>query len=388
MSDYDTNWKSLDGGKNSTGGCCCSRRSRCGRCFKSNLLLILLLCSIAIGIGLGALLKAYGPEFSERDLVYFQFPGDLLMRMLKCLIIPLIVSSLVAGLGGLETGTSGKMGLYAVVYYFATTILAVMLGILLVMTIKPGEKLSEDVDTTGEASYDPLTQKEDGMNILGLVVFSIALGVVTSKLGHEGRPLYEFARSLAEGTMLLVNAVIWYSPIGILFLVAAEIIRMEDPIAELQALGLYIATVVCGLIIHGFIILPLIYLIFVRTNPYKYLLGALQALLTALGTASRCLEENNNIDPRVTRFVLPVGATINMDGTALYEAVAALFIAQSLGMELDAATVVTVSLTATLASIGAASVPQAGLVTMIMVLTAIGIDPDEVTKILAVDWLL
>lgn len=148
MSDYDKNRDNLER-KHSSSNCC---QSRCGSCLRSNLLLILLLFSISIGIGLGALLKAYDIEFSERDLIYFQFPGDVLMRMLKCLIIPLIVSSLVAGLGGLDTTTSGRMGLYAVIYYFSTTVLAVMLGILLVMTIKPGEKLSEDVKATGEAA--------------------------------------------------------------------------------------------------------------------------------------------------------------------------------------------------------------------------------------------
>jgi Na+/H+-dicarboxylate symporter len=197
--------------------------------------------------------------------------------------------------------------------------------------------------------------------------------------------------------MKLVVVVIWYSPIGIMFLIAAEIVSMKDPIEELQALGLYMATVLAGLAIHGAIILPGIYLVIVRRNPFKYLYGLLQALLTAFGTASssatlpityRCLENNNKIDSRVTRFLLPVGATINMDGTALYEAVAAIFIAQSNSMNLDAAQIVAISITATLASIGAASVPQAGLVTMVIVLSALGLPAEEVTKIIAVDWLL
>lgn len=416
-----------------------------------------------MGIGL----RFIDEPFDKRQLMYFRFPGELLMRMLKALVIPLIVSSLVSGLAGMDTKSSGKMGLYSIIYYMSTTFSAVLLGILLVCTIQPGKNAGAKVEgsaepgnivdsfldllrnvfpdniveacfrqtktyqvpmtnvenktypvnvsdvlcqnltsdngfcnyTSEESSlwYDFNVRKEDGVNALGLVVFSLALGVAVGKLGELGKPLYHVCLALAEATMILVTAVIWYSPIGIMFLVASEVLGMKDPIAELEALGMYMVTVLSGLAIHGGIVLPLIYLVVVRKNPFKYLLGALQALVTAFGTASSsatlpvtyyCLEENNKIDHRVTRFILPVGATINMDGTALYEAVAAIFIAQSNGMTLNAAQVVAISITATLASIGAASVPQAGLVTMVIVLSAIGLPPEEVTKILAVDWLL
>ncbi|ELU03325.1 hypothetical protein CAPTEDRAFT_6024 [Capitella teleta] len=425
---------------------------------KDNLLLILLVVALGLGIGVGAAVRS--ANLSEREQMYFRFPGDLLMRMLKALIIPLITSSLISGLAGLDAKASGKLGLYAIVYYMSTTLIAVLLGILLVSTIKPGSRINiesegsadkgniadsfldlisynlelnhtldinanktvhyiqtktyqvpreeavnitvgvnctEDVTPNPDAIYDFDVRKEDGMNVLGLVVYSVAMGIVISRLGEIGRPLYIFFNAFAEATMVLVTAVIWYSPIGILFLVASEIIEMEDPVGELESLGLYIATVMTGLAIHGIIILPLMYFVIVRKNPYTYLYRTLQALLTALGTASssatlpvtyRCLEENNHVDPRVTRFVLPVGATINMDGTALYEAVAAIFIAQMRGIHLNAANIVAASITSTLASVGAASVPQAGIVTMVIVLTALGLPADDVTKILAVDWML
>jgi Na+/H+-dicarboxylate symporter len=128
MEQYEESWKTLKK-KQEHKGCC---DTRCGKCFRSNILLLLLFFSLVGGIAMGALLKIYGPEFTDRELIYFRFPGDLLMRMLKCLIIPLITSSLIAGLGGLDTRASGKMGLYAVIYYMTTTLLAVMLGILLV----------------------------------------------------------------------------------------------------------------------------------------------------------------------------------------------------------------------------------------------------------------
>jgi Na+/H+-dicarboxylate symporter len=425
-----------------------------GRCFlaslRRNALLLLLITALVLGIGLGIGLRSLDPPLDARQQMYFRFPGDLLMRMLKALVIPLIVSSLIAGVSGLGTSASGRIGAISICYYISTTLIAVLIGILLVCTIRPGyiaaaesgtgtaepgniadsfldllrnmfpdniveasfrqtktyqiavnETVCHGNDTTtcndSYVRYDFEIRKEDGVNVLGLVVFSVSLGVVLGRLGEVGKPLSNVCISLAEATMCLVTAVIWYSPIGITFLIAAEIIQMEDPIAEIEALGMYIVTVLAGLFVHGFIVLPLIYLITVRKNPLPYVYGILQAMLTAFGTASssatlpvtyKCLEEKNRIDRRITRFVLPVGATINMDGTALYEAVAAIYIAQSNGMSLNAAQVVTTSITATLASIGAASVPQAGLVTMVIVLSAIGLPADEATKILAVDWLL
>merc|ERR1712117_425294 len=152
-----------------------------------------------------------------------------------------------------------------------------------------------------------------------------------------------------------------------------------------------------GLTIHGFIVLPIIYTLICRQLPFRFVKNMLPALTTAWGTASssatlpvtmNCLEERNNIDPKISRFVLPIGATINMDGTALYEAVAALFIAQMYGINPNIGQVIAISITATAASIGAAGIPQAGLVTMVMVLDTVGLPAEDVTLILAVDWLL
>jgi len=162
-------------------------------------------------------------------------------------------------------------------------------------------------------------------------------------------------------------------------------------------LGLYMVTVITGLIIHAAVILPLMYFIVTRKNPFVFFRGVLHAWVTALATASsaatlpitvRCVEENNNVDRRVSRFILPLGATVNMDGSALYEAVTAIFIAQLNGVELGGGQVVTVSLVATLASIGNASVPHAALVTIVLVLTAVGLPTSDIGLVFAVDWLL
>ncbi|XP_077331154.1 excitatory amino acid transporter 3 [Lithobates pipiens] len=436
----------------------------CKRILKNNWLLIVTVVAVVLGIGLGVVVREYG-NLSNLDKVYFAFPGEILMRMLKLIILPLIVSSMITGVAALDSNVSGKIGLRAIVYYFCTTVIAVVLGIVLVVSIKPGVSQSaDDIDRTGSTpevttvdalldliknmfpenlvqacfqqyktkreevvpTKDPdknsTTEKNntldlfaiateqqnqtkefklvgvytDGVNVLGLIVFCIVFGIVIGKMGEKGQVLVDFFNALNDATMQIVQIIMWYMPLGILFLIAGKIIEVNDW-EIFRKLGLYMATVISGLAIHSIVILPLIYLVIVRRNPFKFAMGMAQALLTALMISSssatlpvtfRCAEENNRVDKRITRFVLPVGATINMDGTALYEAVAAVFIAQLNDMNLDVGQIVTISVTATAASVGAAGVPQAGLVTMVIVLSAVGLPAEDVTLIIAVDWLL
>uniref|UniRef100_A0A8C5EG36 Amino acid transporter n=1 Tax=Gouania willdenowi TaxID=441366 RepID=A0A8C5EG36_GOUWI len=406
---------------------------------KRNLFVLLTVAAVALGVILGFALRPH--NLSLREIKYFAFPGELLMRMLQMLVLPLIVSSLVTGISSLDSKASGKMGMRAVVYYMVTTLLAVFIGIMIVIIIRPG-KGSRDSPINQSGKIEPvqaadafldlirnmfppnlveacfkqycyailfLTPQETveetvpvsgssaGVNALGLVVFSMGFGLVIGSMKQQGQPLRDFFDCLNEAIMRLVAIIIWYAPVGILFLIAGKIVEMKD-LAEMGSqLGMYTVSVIVGLLIHGLFVLPLLFFLVTRRNPYSFIGGLLQALITALGTSSssatlpitfRCLEENNHVDKRVTRFVLPVGATINMDGTALYEAVAAIFIAQVNDMDLNFGQILTISITATAASIGAAGIPQAGLVTMVIVLTSVGLPTEDITLIIAVDWFL
>jgi len=235
------------------------------------------------------------------------------------------------------------------------------------------------------------------MNILGLVVFSVVLGIGLGLLKEKGKPLLSVFIALSDVMMLITGWVIWLSPIGVCFLIAAQLIDKPDLGKLFQSLGLYFVTVLTGLAIHGLIVLPLIFTLFTRRLPFKFLGNMTQALFTAFGTSSssatlpvtiECLEQKNKVDPRVSRFVLPIGATINMDGTALYEAVAAIWIAQMYGRSLDFVSIIAISITSTAAAIGAAGIPQAGLVTMVMVLSTVGLPAEAVSYVVPVDWLL
>jgi len=435
-----------------------------------NLLLCLTILGVFLGFVIGFIVRVYSP--SEEAIMFMSFPGDVLMRMLKMLILPLIVSSLVAGLSQLDPASFGRIGSRALLYYITTTACAVVIGIFCVLVIHPGDKSIKGKLGEGEENRRVLTidafldlirnmfpenlvqacfqqvQTEyvpkkpkpvdlrpgdnttmlttiattvvtmvndsngtvlpvdefvrklryvDGMNVLGIIVFCIAFGILIGQMGDKARVMCTFFTELNEIVMRIVNIIMWYSPFGIMCLIAGKIMELPDLAVTAQQLGMYMVTVITGLLIHTFCTLCVLYFVFTRKNPAVFFRGMLQAWITALGTASstaalpvtfQCLEENLGLDRRVTRFVLPVGATVNMDGTALYEAVAAIFIAQMNGIELSAGQVVTVSLTATLASIGAASIPSAGLVMMILVLTAVGLPVSDISLIVAVDWLL
>ncbi|KAG9343372.1 hypothetical protein JZ751_014353, partial [Albula glossodonta] len=250
-----------------------------------------------------------------------------------------------------------------------------------------------------EIQYKNVPGNSKQMNVLGIVIFSATMGLLLGRMGDRGTPLVSVCQCINECVMKIINAAMWYVyfPFGIVFLVAGKILDMQDPATIGEKLGMYTITVLAGLFVHGMILLPLFYYIITRKNPFSYIRGLLQALVIALATSSssatlpitmKCLLENCGVDRQIARFVLPVGATINMDGTALYEAVAAIFIAQVNEYELDFGQLVTISITATAASIGAAGIPQAGLVTMVIVLTSVGLPADDITLIVAIDWVL
>ncbi|KAG8132419.1 hypothetical protein E2320_010272 [Naja naja] len=357
-------------------------------------------------------------------------------------------NSLMSGLAALDAKTSSRLGIITVTYYLWTTFVAVIVGIIMVSIIHPGgaaqkedtQEGAKPIMSSADALLDLIrnmfpanlveatfkqesryiisaypkasgsitrriiiygVQDENGSNIQNFalditpppeVVYKSEPGtsIMLGRMGTSGVPLVSFCQCLNESVMKIVAVTVWYFPFGI-------ILEMDDPTAIGKKLGFYAVTVLCGLVVHGLVILPMMYFFITKKNPVVFIRGILQALLIALATSSssatlpitfKCLLENNHVDRRVARFVLPVGATINMDGTALYEAVAAIFIAQVNNYELDFGQIITISITATAASIGAAGIPQAGLVTMVIVLTSVGLPTDDITLIIAVDWAL
>jgi Na+/H+-dicarboxylate symporter len=343
--------------------------------------------------------------------------GTLFLNALKMLIVPLVVSSMIVGIASMgDVRKIGRVGGVTFFYYLTTTGMAVVLGIILVNVMRPGA----GVALGGTAVPEVVAGKEHvgitdivlslispniiksaaDMDILPLIVFSLVFGGVLTTLGETGKPVLRFFDGVNEALMKMVELVMYLAPIGVFGLVAARLGQAGGGEAfwgEILKIGKYFMTVLVGLTIHAVVVLPILLAVLTRRNPARYALGMAPALGTAWSTASssatlpvtlECTEDRNRVSRRSSLFVLPLGATINMDGTALYEAVAAIFIAQASGIPLHLGQQVLIIITATLAAIGAAGIPQAGLVTMVIVLKAVGLPLEGIGLILAVDWFL
>jgi len=382
--------------------------------------------------------------------------GEVFLRLLKMMVVPLVVASVMSGILGLgDVRRLGRPGGYAILYYLSTTVIAVIIGLFVMNIIQPGvgtvdeatlteiresseitSAKSKVLDTLADATG--LTESEIGSvfkelpsgehetptistifknlflmlftdnlfdsavktNLLPLIVFSIIFAAMLTTMGTKVDNLTSMITQVADALMSFIMLLMKVAPLGIFCLVAARFgeAHAEGKFLEvLNQTGLYFVTILIGLLIHAFLILALIYWIFTKKNPFRFMYQMSSALLTAFSTASSaatlpvtmdCAINKAGISKRSTKFVMPIGATINMDGTALYEAGAALFIAQAIGIGLDPIEQIIVAITATLAAIGAASIPEAGLVTMVIVLNAVDLPVEYIGLILTVDWLL
>uniref|UniRef100_A0A8C6SV45 Amino acid transporter n=1 Tax=Neogobius melanostomus TaxID=47308 RepID=A0A8C6SV45_9GOBI len=383
------------------------------RFVRGNLLVLLTVSGVLVGVGLGMAVRPLG--LSKAHMSYFAFPGELLLRMLKMIILPLVVCSLVSGAASLDTRSLGKLGGIAVGYFLVTTLIASGIGVTLAFIIRPGEgRVSSDKEPADSfldlarnlfpsnlvaAAFRsvPVGSEIESMNILGLVLFAMVFGVALKKLGPEGEELIRFFNAFNEATMVLVSWIMWYIPVGVMFLVSSKIVEMEGVVLLVTSLGKYIFASILGHVIHGGIVLPLIYFGFTRKNPFSFLSGLITPLTTAFATCSssatlpsmiKCVEENNGVDKHISRFILPIGATVNMDGAAIFQCIAAVFIAQLNNYELNGGQIFTILVTATASSVGAAGIPAGGIITIAIILEAIGLPTHDLSLMLAVDWIV
>ncbi|MCA9044947.1 MAG: dicarboxylate/amino acid:cation symporter [Planctomycetaceae bacterium] len=368
-------------------------------------------------------------------LVPVTIGGEIFLRLLKMMVVPLVVTSVMTGVLGLgDIRKLGRPGMIAVGYYITTTFLAVIVGLVLVNVINPGSAIDEEAlkkareeavvqeaevaNEQAEENGKPKSAGDIGKNLilmlcsdnliesaakgdlLPLIVFSIVFAGVLTTMGERVSGLTSFIRQANDALMELIMLIMRFAPLGIFCLVAAKFgtaIAEGEFLDTLRKIAAYFFTVVIGLAVHGLITLPAVLWLFTRRNPYRFMLQISDALLTAFSTASSSATlpvtiertiDNAGVSRKSVDFVVPLGSTINMDGTALYEAVAAIFIAQVLGRDLTLAQQVVVAVTATLAAIGAAGIPEAGLVTMQIVLTSVGLPTSGISTIITIDWFL
>ena len=358
----------------------------------------------------------HGQSFAKRIGGWFKRIGGLFLRMLQMVAVPLIITSLLTGILGLGEGEGvGKMFRYTIIYYLATSFLAISTGLLAVNLVRPGlsniqaepsgeTKISE-AKPLGEVLFDQLEAMIPANplaaitepNFLSIIAFTIAFGLFALSTGGETLERVKAAASAGFAVMMaMTTAIIRLAPIGVLFLIASVTATQGPEI--FITLGWYVIAVALALGIHAFITLPLILKFIAKRSPFQYAKAMSPALLTAFSSASSNgtlpltlsnVEQRAGVSNKTGSFVLPLGATVNMDGTALYEAVAVLFIAQlHFGQNLPFSQQLVVAITALLASVGAAGIPHAGLVMMVIILQAVGLPIEMQGVILAVDRVL
>jgi Na+/H+-dicarboxylate symporter len=344
--------------------------------------------------------------------------GDLFINGLRMLVVPLVLFSMITGIANLgDIRHVGRAGRVTLLYFLITTGIAVALGLLLVNVIQPGvgtdithldQSAGERARTKNLSIYDVFTgivhpnivAAMVNMEIMPLILFGLVFGAILTTMGEKGKLVLQVAEGCNEAILRFVQLVVSFAPVGVFGLVGSKVGQevVKGQLGhELARLGKYVLTVELGLVVHGFIILPLILYLFTHRNPFFFTKACGEGLLTAFSTASssatlpvtlKCVEKNAGVSSKHASFVCPLGATVNMNGTALYEAVAAMFVAQAVGVPMSAYDQIVIFLTATLAAIGAAGIPEAGLVTMVVVFEAVGLDPIHIGTIISIDWFL
>ena len=363
---------------------------------------------ILIALVLAVLFGYLAPDATK----YTSWMGDIFLRALKMVIIPLILSSIISGVTSMGEGSNlGRLGLKTLLYYLSTSTLAILTGLFIVNLVKPGigvelgfsqsvEGLAEKAGSVKEILYrlipDNIVDAMAQGTILSVIFFAIIFGYFITKVEDPYKnSLKTFFDAIFEVMMKVTLFIIKFTPLGIFGIVASEVARNASQLGSIAgSLAVYSLCVITGLLLHTFVILPLIVRFVGKAKPFTHFKNMATPLLTAFSTSSssatlpltmEALEHKSGVSNKITSFTLPLGATINMDGTALYECMAAMFIAQAYGVDLSITQQAFVVVTALLASIGAAGIPMAGLVMITVVLTAVGLPLEGIGLILAVD---
>lgn len=390
-----------------------------------------IIIGLVLGVVFGLLAIVVGWDQFTND--WIKPFGTIFINLLKLIAVPLVFASLIKGVASLsDISKLSRIGTKTIALYLTSTVLAVTIGLLIVNTVQPGKYFSQEKRIEFKEKYASKTEakmdaaayvQEQGplqflvdivpqnflnattnnKNMLQVIFFAILFGMAMIMLPDEKTVYVKgFFDGVNDVILQIVDMIMFTAPYGVFALLASLMVDFSDGdvnnVIELfSALGLYSLAVILGLLIMIFVVYPIILRMFTKMNYFDFFKGIMPAQMLAFSTSSsaatlpvtieRC-EDHLGVSEEISSFVLPLGATINMDGTSLYQAVAAVFIAQAFGIDLDLTQQLTIVLTATLASIGAAAVPGAGLVMLVIVLGAVGIDPEGVALIFAVDRIL
>lgn len=364
--------------------------------------------NIFLALILGSFVGYFFPQVSP----WVGWLGHVFKLSLSMIVMPIILTSIIGGMGSInEVGRFERLGAKTLLFFLFSTVIAVFVGLILVNILNPGvREVPLVVPLTHQMQdFDNISLQEfvlaqidktlvnpfaalAGNNVLGVIVFAVLFGLALSRLGSRGQKIFELNETVGLAINKIVSLIMSIAPLGVFGLLVD--ILAHTGIDVFADLAWYIMCVVIGLSIHMFIILPLITVTLAKRSPWEFFRRIRPVLAVAFSTSSssatlpislNVAETELKVSPAIARFVLPLGATINMNGTALYEAVAALFIAQLYGVHLGIQGQIIVAFTATLAAVGAAGIPSAGTVTMALVLSAVGLPLEAIGLLLAVD---
>jgi proton glutamate symport protein len=365
---------------------------------------------IFIALILGILYGLYLKDYVD----YVGWLGEVFLRALKMIIIPLVFSSIVTGVANIGNARNiGRLGFKTMIFYLSTSTIAILTGFVLVNLFKPGLRAKLELSQSVEISAVKLSLQDtllriipenvftafsDNSQMLSVIFFALLFGFFITQTGDKQRiNLSEFFKAVFDVMMKFTLFVIRFTPLGIFGLMAEKIAMQKDLYSLMEGLGMYMFVVILGISIHIFITLPLIVKYIGKSQPYKHFFASRTPLITAFSTSSsnatlpltlEAVENKSGVSNKISSFTLPLGATINMDGAALYECVAVIFIAQAYGIDLTMGQQLIVILTSLLASIGSAGIPMAGLVMISIVLTAVGLPLEGVGLVIAVDRII
>ncbi|XP_022645820.1 excitatory amino acid transporter-like isoform X2 [Varroa jacobsoni] len=413
---------------------------------RKNFFLVTTVFGVIAGIVLGVALRSLEP--SVQMISFVELPGEVFMRCLRLLILPMMIATIVSGSANLSGKAQGKMALLTLSIFMLTSLISALIGLCFVTAIYPGRDMSglvgEDtsrqqsqktptltdtfldlirnafpenlIEATTHSGYSAYQSKNQtqldgsvkeiskrvwhvrgGTNSLGLIVFCIAFGSTIGSMGTPADPLKHFFSALDSVIMKLVGIVMWFTPVGVCSLLCARILEAGDILLLFHQMALFILTVVSALSVELFGVQPILYFVLTRGNPFKLLLQLAYPGMCAFVCAAsapvmplmlRALEDKCGVDKRVAKFVIPIGVTVNMNGTACFIAAATMFIAQMNNISLELSDYFAVLITSTAVSIAATSVPSAALFLMAMTLSVIGAPLSDVSLLFTTEWLL
>lgn len=367
------------------------------------------------GLLLGVILNLWVPHSAFRDDILvdgiFYVVGNGFIRLMKMLVVPLVFCSLVCGSSAIgDTKSLGKVGGKTIVFYLLTTALAVTVAIAVATVVRPGVGLDMSAIETGETTVaenvsvadtilniipeNPIGALADG-TMLQIILFALLIGVLLAKMGERTELIANLFNQCNELMMEMTNLVMGLAPVGVFCMIAKTFANLGfDAFVPLLK---YMGSVLLGLMIQCLVVYMVLLVVFTRLNPIKFLKKFFPVMAFAFSTSTSnatiplnidTLEERIGVSRKISSFTIPLGATINMDGTSIMQGVAVVFAAQAYGMQLGVQGYLTVIATATLASIGTAGIPSVGLVTLSMVFTAVGLPVEAIMLIMGVDRIL